>query len=59
FDPLTSGSDINADFYTIYTKDSPCMGPVARLVRRSGQMSFPWCGAGVWRGGSSSDVLVI
>ncbi|GBM03515.1 hypothetical protein AVEN_95408-1 [Araneus ventricosus] len=33
------------------TEDPPCMGPVARQIIRSGQISSRWCGVEAWRGG--------
>ncbi|GBN81335.1 hypothetical protein AVEN_171600-1 [Araneus ventricosus] len=41
------------------TEDPPCMGPVARLIIRSGQTSSRWCGVEVWRGGASSGVVFV
>ncbi|GBN69777.1 hypothetical protein AVEN_147249-1 [Araneus ventricosus] len=40
------------------TEDSPCMGPAARQITRSGQTPSRWCGAEVWRGGASSGVVL-
>ncbi|GBM47392.1 hypothetical protein AVEN_136445-1, partial [Araneus ventricosus] len=40
-------------------EDPPCMGPVEPQIIRNGQ-TFPcWRGVEVWRGGASSDVILV
>ncbi|GBN52555.1 hypothetical protein AVEN_204170-1 [Araneus ventricosus] len=41
------------------TEDPPCMGPVMRLIRRSGQTCSRWCGTKSWRRVAISGTVLV